>query len=219
MRIALALIGLLAGLAASYTVTPQYRSQALIALRAPLAYEVLQSAQAGMLSRQSLASTINDPALSLYPAERRMEPMEDVEEVMRTDITLANPPSSDRDKAFLRIVYVYRDPVKAQSALRRLISKIRPKVPAVRQTAVDLDQPYLDEIAVLRSRIAVLEHRYGLVSKPEPAMHASSPSPVALALNIVEPPSLPPNPESPNRVLFAGCGLAAGIIAGLFLKS
>jgi len=196
-----------------------YRSHALIALRAPLAYEVLQSAQAGLLSRQSLASTICDPALSLYPAERRMEPLEDIEEVMRTDITLANPPSPDRDKAFLRIAYVYSDPLKAQGTLRHLISNIRPKAPAAGQTAVNPDQPYLDEIAVLRSRIAVLEHRYGLVSKPERVMHVSSPSPTALALNILEPPTLPASPESPNRVLFAGCGLAVGILAGLFLKS
>lgn len=184
-----------------------------------MAYEVLWSAQDRMLSRQSLISTICDASLSLYPDERRHEPLEDVKDAMRDDLTLANPPSSDRDKAFLRISYVYSDPVKAQGALRRLIRNLRPDPPVVTPTPVDPDQPYLDEIGALRSRVAVLEHRLGLASKPEPVLLIASPPPTAVALDILEPPSLPAHPESPNRVLFASCGLAVGIIASLLLKS
>jgi hypothetical protein len=205
--------GLVGGFLTSFAVTARYESHALIAVRSPWAFRVVQAAGSEMLSRHSLAVTILTQGSDLYQKERAVNPLEDVEEEMLHDLVLTHPRSSERNQALLDVRFVYRDPIRAQAAMNHLVSNFSEYAAGYRwpRRALDSSNPYRDEIAHLKVRIALLEKRIGLVSPSEAVIPTVKASDTAPKVDILERPSLPTRPFSPNRFVFAAVGLGIGI--------
>jgi len=189
--------GLAVGFAASFAVTPQYTSHAVIELRTTDAPAILDAARHEAGSRYALAQIINDPQLNLYITERRNAPLEDVENDMRHDTRVASLPVADPQSARLSIDFTYSDPLLAQKTLVATIGFIH--------NAIDrhFEQVRFEHISVLEKRVGVsrLAPQYG--------QHRDSPKPYEFSE--VNGPSLPEHPVSPNRALFAATGFGGGI--------
>jgi succinoglycan biosynthesis transport protein ExoP len=76
-------------------------------------------------SRASLANIINDPVLGLYKEEKAKEPMEDVEDKMRSNIKISfNPETVNRDGgSTFAISFQYRTKIGARQTVDKLISR------------------------------------------------------------------------------------------------
>src|SRR5262249_22838429 len=122
--------------------------------------------QQEVLSRQSLASVIQDPGLSLYRADRRTYPMEDIIQNMRDTAIRIEPvdaklPFQDGAPAF-RVAFEYADRKAAQGVVRALVSRLNDaNVRWAHKTslAVNLeviDPPNLPEKAIDPGRLAII---------------------------------------------------------------
>lgn len=87
--------------------------------------ERIQQMQSNIESRQSLSSIINDPALNLYKEEKLKEPMEDIEDEMRTNIRIGiNAESMGKNgSSVFTIAFQYRTKKGAVETVNRLISR------------------------------------------------------------------------------------------------
>jgi uncharacterized protein involved in exopolysaccharide biosynthesis len=236
LALMLSAMGLLAGLAASYVVTPRYTSTAL------LAYEDEGGSAAGgqspaehvmeienvVLSRTSLSNLILNPRLALYQEDVAKAPIEDVVEKMRPNIQVTDVNSGGRAMVF-RIGFTYRSPEKARAAVYAMVARFMEENTALQRRqsllsqATPPEEPLLRRIAQLESRVADLEKRVGVA--PTNVASGNSPA-VVLAgaaygsrLNIVviDPPNLPVNPIYPDRTAFVVTGFVAGFVFAIVI--
>ena len=87
--------------------------------------EDIKQMESNITSRQSLANLINDPTLSIYKEEKAKEPMEDVEDEMRSNIRISISPESLNAKgaSTFGISFRYRTRKGAMETVNRLISR------------------------------------------------------------------------------------------------
>lgn len=233
LAIALGVGGMLAGLGISFLVTPQYVSTASMQLGSayrgtPAANksltEHLMQLEQEILSRTSLSQIIKDPRLDLYARDRVHTPLEDVIERMRTkDIGIRILPATSNKYAAFSVSFIYSDRLKAQQTVQALMTRFMDANLAHERASADLRQQYsVDEIDRLEVRIAAIEKRLGMPSEQGVGPDISAARDTSLNLDVLDPPSLPITPISPNRATFtatgAGTGLACAILIALFRR-
>jgi len=130
------IVGALVGFLGSYLVTTQFMAKAVLQIT-PVQIsdksdptlpqrldEEIARLQSAVTSRHSLAGLIADERLDLYVAERRTEPLEDVEDMMRATIHVAiNPRPFGKGAQIFTISFKYPDPKKAQDTVNALITR------------------------------------------------------------------------------------------------
>jgi hypothetical protein len=175
---ATAALGALVASGVSFTFPDRYVSSAVmrVAPQIPtgadpgqyqmIADEHLAQLKVEVLSRQSLASLIQQPELNLYPADRLRYPLEDVIQGMRNNDIHIEPvetklPFQDGTSAF-RIAFEYPDRKVAQGVVRALVTRLNnDNVVAARRgpfvvNLEVLDPPNLPEKAIDPGRLAIV---------------------------------------------------------------
>jgi hypothetical protein len=222
----LPIIGLLAGLGFSFLVTPVYVSTATLVMSeevsAPNSAKIHHAlvgffmwCQEEVLSRTSLSGIIQDTGLNLYRDERQRLPLEDVIEAMRphVHVKIVDKPGYARETSTVfEIAFSGSNPLQAQQVTQKLITRFW-DVAAGRTRSPEfhaLPPAQLSRLERLEARLAALEARAGMpvATQPEPSAEA-----VPIHVGVLDAASLPAYPAWPNRLLFAGIGFAAGILA------
>jgi hypothetical protein len=175
---ATAAIGAIVASGVSFSLPDRYVSSAVIRLAPqnpiaadPAQFEMVAAEHLAhlweeVLSRQSLASVIQDPGLSLYPADRRTYPLEDVIQNMRNTAIRIEPvdaklPFQGGAPAF-RVAFEYADRKAAQSVVRALLSRLNDaNVRWAHKTSLFvnlevIDPPNLPEKAIDPGRLAII---------------------------------------------------------------
>jgi hypothetical protein len=225
---ALAIGGMLTGLAISFMVTPRYISQAEMEFNPALQgstplnlVERLMQFEQQVLSRTSLSRIIQDPRLDLYRYERAHIPLEDVIEKMRTrDIRIRiDSPGTREGKLAFSVSFVYTDRIKAQQTVQALLTGF---MDANLGSAVASQQlkrnSAPDQVDRMEARIAALEKRLG-IPPPSPALinQMALVSRTGWNLDVLDPPSLPVKAISPDRFWFTAVGFASGFAASVLI--
>jgi hypothetical protein len=227
LAVILSLAGLVIGLAASFLVTPTYVSSAKMELMyGPAApaegrvnlQERLVRMEQEILSRTSLSALIQDPRLDLYKSERARIPLEDVIEQMRgRDITIRIQ-SAASDYVPFTISFAYSDPDKARQTAYALMTKFMDSNQVMQATALQIQRSLSrTQIERLEARIAVLEKRLGIAPAPAEPREAFVAAFSGINIDVLDPPSLPTLPATPNREIFAAIGFGAGFAAALVI--
>jgi hypothetical protein len=233
LALMLSIAGLLTGLVFSALLTPIYISSAELLIEVPpealtgvplprdnrnLTERLLQLEQE-VLSRTSLSVIIQDPHLDLYGADRAKKPLEDVIEEMRTrdiHIRIDGPPGTSQGRVAFNIAFIYPDPVKARDTVQALVTHLNESNLTGQRARSGVGQ--LDQVQRLEARVALLEKRLGIPSAaPEPGDQLAVAYTVGENLEVIDPPSLPVRPVSPNRWIFMADGFGAGFIAALVI--
>ncbi len=216
LAVAMAAAGAIVALGTSFAIAPRYVSSAVIAITPqpdplrPVSAETLRQRTAEqfaqtegeILSRTSLAATVLE--LDLYEKERQRTPLEDVLERMRANIRIQARPSSDGSLApiVLSLSFAYPDQVKAQSAVRELASKFTQANETMNRNQTNMYRHFWEDVAT-----EAASHHEKVAPAPPP--------PVGDTLAVLDPASLPKEPEGPNRVEFLAWGLGTGLVLGL----
>lgn len=135
LAVVLGIAGVMLGGAASFLITPVYVSHATLELTPATAEYIVRQTEPAILSRTSLAGIVNAyqvhvgsvPQLELYEHERKVMPLEDVIEKMRSDVRfdLIDSPGEREKSAAFRISFQYPDPAKARLVTATLVDKFR----------------------------------------------------------------------------------------------
>jgi uncharacterized protein involved in exopolysaccharide biosynthesis len=222
LALLLSIAGLLAGLGVSFVVAPRYVSRSTLMLIAtpgspesdvrPVAIELQQE----NLRRTSLSAVIHDPRLNLYPEERAKRPLEDVIEQMRDQdirITIAAPGSTA-----MTISFAYRDPQKARNTVQVLVTKlIDANLVRQRERSYFMQARTGNQVDRLEARIAAIEKRLGIQTTQSEPLNQFAGRPEGINLDVLDPPSLPVKPVSPDRSIFMVCGFGSGFAAALII--
>jgi uncharacterized protein involved in exopolysaccharide biosynthesis len=193
-----AVVGCALAVAASFLLTETYRSIAVMgftqayvpeglaaSVSVTLPAKKLQQLEEALLSDTMLEGIITNPALDLYKKQRERKPMHEIVETLRRDLSIR--PVNPSHSAF-QISFSYPDPYKAQAVVRELVTRFTEEnVFVERERARASDDAKSIEIA---------EHRVGE------------------NLEVLDPPSDPQEPFSPNRLAIALAGLALGLLLG-----
>ena len=86
------------------------------------ALDRLGELQQEVLSRTSLAQIIQQPALNLYPEDRKRMPLEDIVANMRKALRIQVAPAQNGDVPAFVISFEYPDKFKAQAVVRELMA-------------------------------------------------------------------------------------------------
>ena len=140
-----------------------------------------------VLSRDSLAEIIQQPALQLYARERRRQPLDEVVQRMSDrDLrvtSLGDSPFGGRPTAF-RISFEYSDAAKAYSCVQALVAKfMEGAMPAQFVTFA--------------------------------STAASQRNPTPAYLEVLDTASMPERPVGPNRAAIGAAGGLGGLLLGL----
>ncbi len=185
LALMLGVMGLLAGLAISFVVTPRYVSQAEMTfhsvtnstppdVRRNLTERLVQF-ENEILSRTSLSNIIQDPHLDLYKKERTRTPLEDVIERMRTRDLRIRVETAGQDYLSFQVSFAYSDRLKAQQTVQVLITEfVEANLYSQQSQAQATRVIASDQVYRLEERIAALEKRLGMPS----ASHGPDFSPV-----------------------------------------
>jgi len=151
------------------------------------AAEFLRQFEPQVLSVESLSRIIQYPRIDLYPRERARKPMEEVvRNMLARDLRVAV--LNGGSGAAFSISFSYSDRVKARDVVQRLL------------TAFTQERIVRERVKALQMRddkhIEILQRKAGE------------------NLEVIDPPSLPISPESPNRLLIAAAGLGIGLLLG-----
>lgn len=136
----LSMTGMLIGGASSYLMPNMYQATAVMTVRPrrgsedPVAgqevkrqyEELIQEMTAMVMSRQSLAMMMSDPHLDLYRKERQNEPLEAVEDRMRSHTQVlinAGPPQPGKSATVFAIRFTYPDRRKAHDAVQMIVTR------------------------------------------------------------------------------------------------
>jgi hypothetical protein len=167
LALILSVVGLAAGLAISFAVTPRYVSEAGMVFEGSAAgtnfLEFLTQCEKEVLSRASLSGIIKDPRLDLYRDERAGEPLEDVIETMRRRNIMIRLNGHGPGRLAFRIDFSYRDPVKAQHTVQALLVRFQDAnlhLPAPVNLSV-VDPPSLPSKAVFPDRWIFMATGFG----------------------------------------------------------
>ena len=187
-----AALGPIIGVAATFLVTPQYSSSAVVGLRPPQnatppeggaidIVDVINGLSSEVMSRTQLMNFIRN--FDLYRRERNQMPLENVLELMRGNIHVAPAPAIVRGRTVpgLQVSFQYSDPLASQKVVNALVVG------------------YLDMNVRARDREA---YQRGL------------PPPATPTMEVLDPATLPTNPSYPQRKDFAVAGLGAGLLLG-----
>lgn len=224
LAVILSIGGMLAGLGVSFIIPSRYVSTAEMryapgSSRDPAhdLVEFLTRNENSVLSRTSLSTIIKDPRLDLYARERTHMPLEDVIEKMRSDITIVADPIGGvaRESLTFHVQFTYRDRVKARDTVQALITKFQDANLIVQRTGADAS-PY-DDLDRLEERITVIEKRLGIPTPQPTAARMSFIRRAGVMLDVLDPPSLPTKPASPNRSFFMLAGFGAGFALALIV--
>ncbi len=178
---------------ASIEITPAGLTEDPLASSPPVtpAAEFLRQMEPQVLSVGSLSSIIRDPRLDLYPKERASRPMEEVvRNMLARDlrITVLNPASGvNGEVSAFSISFSYSDKVKARDAVQKLITTFMGQ----RETKWRANASRMSE------KLNEIHQRKGGEN-----------------LDVLDPPSLPFSPESPNRLMITAAGLVIGLLLG-----
>ena len=173
-----------------------------------------------ILSRGSLTELVQRPALDLYRGERSRRPLENIiDDMRRRDLRIAPTRYGGRagvgPVTAIEISFEYADRDKAQAVVRELVTKLTEgTVRALHKLAIAQDgadrKPGGDEVSDSPD-LLLMAHG---VADGKPDRDLSSDLPM---LEVLDPPSLPASPISPNRPAVAAIGLAAGLLLGSLL--
>jgi hypothetical protein len=205
-RITLAgsVVGILVAAAFSFAVPVHYLSHVVVTVTpaegsAPESTSVqVANVERYAFSREALTSIIQEH--NLYPHERAHMAPDDVIDKMRKSISVyplmpASP--KNRDAFSFAVQFDYSDPHVAQQVNAELTSR------------------------VIEGNLRMRLHSLSIISQVNPGSMMgggvfSSSGPV-FQFMVLDPPTLPLKPSSPNRTQFAAVGLFAGLLAGLSL--
>jgi LPS O-antigen subunit length determinant protein (WzzB/FepE family) len=192
--------------AASFLIPNRYTSTAVIMispaqltedpLAAPRAatpaIEFLRQLEPKVFSVEQLSKIIEDPRLRLYPEERARKPIADVaREMLARDLRIAavNPASGAAlPSSAFNISFSYSDRSKAHDTVQTLIATFQVQnLTRERNYVLQKGDKILGEI---------IQRKAGE------------------GLSVLDPPSLPITPVTPNRLLIAALGLGIGLLVG-----
>ena len=129
--------GLVVSIVIAYSMQNEYEAKAVMQIRPSQISESLvqttinqhleeqiQLMESQVTSRQSLSTIISDPHLNLYPEERAKEPLEDVEDEMRSHVAIAINPASVNNKgaSVFSISFRYRKRKEAHDTVQTLVT-------------------------------------------------------------------------------------------------
>lgn len=189
-----AALGPIIGVAATFLVTPQYSSSAVVSFQPPQNATLTEAGTANVdfvdavnglssevMSRTQLMYFIRN--FDLYRQERNQMPSEDVLELMRRNIRVSAAPIIVRGRTVpgFQVSFQYTDPRASQRVVNALVAG------------------YLDNNVRTRAREA---YQRGL------------PPPAAPTMEVLDPATLPANPSYPQRRDFAVAGLGSGVLLG-----
>lgn len=191
--------------AASFLVPDRYTSNAVLEVTpaqltedplatppaATPAAEFLRRIEPQVLSVQSLSRIIQDPGIDLYPRERARSSLEDVvRNMLARDLRIDVLHSSGANRAVsaFRISFSYSDKTKAHAVVQRLL--------------IALEEQHLTDARINASQASE-------------ALHEIYERKAAENLDVLDPPSIPVSPLSPNRPLIAAIGLGIGLLVGV----
>jgi len=148
------------------------------------AADFLRQMEPQVLSPPSLSRIILE--IDLYPGERARKPMEDVvRNMLARDLRIAV--LNGGSGAAFSISFSYSDRVKAREVVQRLITAFNDeRIVRERANASQMS----DKLREIQTRKA------------------------GENLEVIDPPSLPVFPESPNRPMIAAAGLGIGLLLG-----
>ena len=114
--------------------------------------ERLSAMQTDILSRGSLSTLIQNPALDLYRRDRMRKPMEDIVEEMRKNIRItildmASAQRRERAASAFQISFAYQDRYKAQAVVRELVTKFTEQNVTVMRTQAMQTTSFLSDEA------------------------------------------------------------------------
>ena len=199
-----------------WTMPVAYQSSATIAIRpvadplrpAPPAWLEeraavnLATAEGEILSRTTLEGLIRNPALDLYPEERRREPMDQIVERMRRDTHLRLGRSGAAEPIELAVSFDYPDRLKAQAVASELVALFVETNLRVTRTRAQYYQ------AFWRNQV-----EQGRAQEPPPA-------PKGEILDVLSPADPARTTGQQGRLLWIAAGAAAGaLLGGLFLRA
>jgi len=116
----------------------------------------IQQMQSNITSRQSLATLINDPRLNLYPDLRKKEPMEDVEDEMRSaiHIQINQDMNTRKGASIFTISFQYATKKGAQDTVNALITRfIQESTTTQRDQQNTLQEFVGDELAQAKANL------------------------------------------------------------------
>jgi hypothetical protein len=155
------------------------------------AAEFLRQMEPEVLSVASLARIIQDPRLDLYPRERARRPMEGVvRNMLARDLRIAvlNPASGvNGEVSAFSISFSYSDRVKARDVVQQLITAFMGQRETKWRVNASQMSDKLNEIHIRKA---------------------------GENLDVIDPPSLPFSPGSPNSLTIASAGLGIGLLLG-----
>ena len=203
---AAAAAGLLVGAGVSLLAPDRMTSTALMRVEQPIvmadpmaqplvvtAADTLARFEPYILTNENLAALIQE--LDLYKNERRREPLEQVAGRMREheiQIAPAAALAGAVDRSAFRISFTYSDPQKAQAVVRWLVSQFAERnLTEARERA--------RAMGAAQQRIEELK--------------------LGQTMEVLDPPSLPQAPVSPNRPAIAAAGAALGLLVGIIALS
>jgi uncharacterized protein involved in exopolysaccharide biosynthesis len=191
--------------AASFLIPDRYTSSAVLTVTpailtedplatpeaAPAAAEFLREWEPKVLSVEQLSKIIQDPRINLYPKERARKPIDDVvREMLARDLRIAvlSPASgvAAAPSAF-SISFSYSDRIKAHYFVQTLLVSF-------------------EEQRLTRDRNNALQKGGKLA---EIIYRKAGEN-----LDVLDPPSLPITPVTPNRLLITAMGLGIGLLVG-----
>jgi hypothetical protein len=129
---AFGLAGAIAGAVVAHQFENRYVSTTILQLKTPAGQNLdaaamaswLDRARQQVLSRSSLAAVITSPALELYPAERRSQPLEEIiHSMLARDIQIQSLRNSQLPNSFA-VRFIYSDPEKARSVASDLVARM-----------------------------------------------------------------------------------------------
>src|ERR1039458_6418686 len=176
--------------------------------------ERLRSITENILSRDSLAELIQLPSIDIYRWERSRRPMEDiVDDMRRRDLRIGPLGVAGLGLTAFPISFEYADRDKAQAGVREVVVRYTEgELTALRKLANAQDvadrKPDSDLAALrkLANAQAVADR------KPDSDLIAGVP-----VLEVLDSPSIPASPVSPNRPAVTAIGLLVGLLLGSLL--
>ena len=129
-------VGGIAGGATSYLIPERWESKGIVEIRSAAGFqamvESLEKSRSDVTSRRSLVNLITDARLHLYGDQRRTEPLEDIEDTMRSAIHVgvAAKGAAEDGAAVFSVGFRYTDPAKARDTTNALLVRMTQELKA-----------------------------------------------------------------------------------------
>ena len=176
----------------------------------------LRKKEVEILSDESLSEIIQRRTLDLYHKQRERQPLADVIDQMRRDLTVDAPHS----RSEFTISFTYPDRFKSQAAVSALLTKFVDSEVIITEADLMAYHPPAKartaENCIGKTADAYVDCITAYLGPVFPAASELRRRKGAESIDVLDPASLPETPVAPNRAVLAGAGLFAGLFLGAY---